>query len=126
MRTPSSTSPAFTLVEIMIVVALIGLLAAIAIPNFLKVRARAQTNSCINNLRLIDAVKQQWALEWRQPASARPSFDQLAPYLLRANATAFACPANAGNTNFSANYVINAVTSAPTCVILPADHALPR
>jgi prepilin-type N-terminal cleavage/methylation domain-containing protein len=53
----------FTLVEIMIVVAIIGLLAAIAIPNFVKARNTAQTNACINNLRQIDSAMQQWALE---------------------------------------------------------------
>lgn len=53
----------FTLVEIMIVVAIIGLLAAIAIPNFVKARNTAQTNACINNLRQIDSAVQQWALE---------------------------------------------------------------
>ena len=52
----------FTLVEIMIVVAIIGLLAAIAIPSFVKARNQAQTNACINNLRQIDAAKEQWAL----------------------------------------------------------------
>ena len=44
----------FTLVEIMIVVAIIGLLAAIAIPNFVKARATSQANACINNLRQLD------------------------------------------------------------------------
>ena len=46
----------FTLVEIMIVVAIIGLLAAIAIPNFVKARSSSQANACINNLRQIDAA----------------------------------------------------------------------
>ncbi len=53
----------FTLVEIMIVVAIIGLLAAIAIPNFVKARATSQANACINNLRQIDAAANQCALE---------------------------------------------------------------
>jgi hypothetical protein len=56
----------------MIVVAIIGLLAAIAIPNFVKARTTSQQNACINNLRLIDASKQQWALEQKkQPPTRR-------------------------------------------------------
>ncbi len=52
----------FTLVEIMIVVAIIGLLAAIAIPAFMKNREEAQSNACVNNLRMIDAAKEQAAM----------------------------------------------------------------
>ncbi len=52
----------FTLVEIMIVVAIIGLLAAIAIPSFVKARTTSQQNACVNNLRQIDSGKEQWAL----------------------------------------------------------------
>ena len=53
----------FTLVEIMIVVAIIGLLAAIAVPSFVRARQTSQTNACINNLRQLDGAKDQWAIE---------------------------------------------------------------
>jgi prepilin-type N-terminal cleavage/methylation domain-containing protein len=53
----------FTLVEIMIVVAIIGLLAAIGIPSFQKARAGSRKNTCINNLRQIESAKEQWAME---------------------------------------------------------------
>ena len=53
----------FTLVEIMIVVTIIGILAAIGIPSFVKARSRSQATACINNLRQIEAAVQQFAIE---------------------------------------------------------------
>ena len=63
MQIKTNKTAGFTLVEIMIVVAIIGLLAAIAIPNFVKARENAQLNSILNNLRIIEGAKDQWALE---------------------------------------------------------------
>ena len=63
MKLNTSRKAGFTLVEIMIVVAIIGLLAAIAIPNFVRARESAQANACINNLRQVDGAVDQFALE---------------------------------------------------------------
>ena len=63
MQIKANKASGFTLVEIMIVVAIIGLLAAIAIPNFVKARENAQLNSIFNNLRILEGAKDQWALE---------------------------------------------------------------
>ena len=73
----------FTLVEIMIVVAIIGLLAAIAIPNFVRARQTAQTNACINNLRQIDGSVNQYALENQKSTGFVTTTVLLSPYLGR-------------------------------------------
>ena len=66
MQIKTNKTAGFTLVEIMIVMAIIGLLAAIAIPNFVKARESAQLNSILNNLRIIEGAKDQWALEQKK------------------------------------------------------------
>lgn len=64
MRTQSSLSvKGFTLVEVMVVVAIIALLIAIAVPNFIKIRSNAQTKTCVANLGQIESAKQIWGLE---------------------------------------------------------------
>src|SRR5438105_10593361 len=85
----------FTLVEIMIVVAIIGLLAAIAIPNFVRARTTAQMNACINNLRQIDGAKQQWALEQKVGPAATVAQSDIQPYMGRGSAgTLPSCPSD--------------------------------
>ena len=70
----------FTLVEIMIVIAIIGLLAAIAIPNFVRARETAQLNSIVSNLRITEGAKDQWALENKKGTGSVPVASDLAPY----------------------------------------------
>jgi prepilin-type N-terminal cleavage/methylation domain-containing protein len=100
----------FTLVEIMIVVAIIGLLAAIAIPNFIRARTTAQRNACINNLRQIDGAEQQWALEMKT-AAVVPAYTDISGYLKNS----VICPA--GGTKFSDSYALANVSGPekPTC-----------
>ncbi|HVM46932.1 MAG TPA: type II secretion system protein [Candidatus Acidoferrum sp.] len=118
MKINTSRKSGFTLVEIMIVVAIIGLLAAIAIPNFVRARTQSQKNACINNLRQIDGAVQQWALENKAAPTASPGFTDISSYLKNS----VVCPE--GGTTFANSYQINGVTNKPTCKI-DTTHALP-
>jgi prepilin-type N-terminal cleavage/methylation domain-containing protein len=86
----------FTLVEIMIVVAIVALLAAIAIPNLLKASAKSQATTCINNLRQIDTAIQQFSVEAKKKVGDVVNYpDDLTPYIrLRPNGTLPGCPAS--------------------------------
>jgi type II secretory pathway pseudopilin PulG len=107
----------------MIVVAIIGLLAAIAIPNFIKARATSQQNACINNLRQIDGAINTWALETGQSTGATPSAVLISAYIkLNAASSVPGCPARGTYT-----YANVGVTPQISCSLSTLDtpHALP-
>jgi hypothetical protein len=98
-------------------VAVVGVLAAVAIPNFVRARTVSQENSCINNLRMIDGAKGQWALEHHKRNSDTPTAEDLTPYMGRGSAGRFpVCPQ--GGT-----YIIGSVGEKPRCSI--PGHVLP-
>ena len=114
MKVSTNRKSGFTLVEIMIVVAIIGLLAAIAIPNFVKARTASQKSACIANLKQIDGAKQTWALENKKVSSDTPAKTDLYGTDKYIRDEPF-CPA-------SGTYTINQVDAKPTCSV--TDHTI--
>lgn len=100
----------FTLIEIMIVVLIIGILLAVAVPSFLKARETSRAKSCVSNLKQIESAKEQWAMDFRMTGTDTPTDVDLwggtDPYI-KAEPL---CPS--GGT-----YTIGTVASDPTCSI---------
>lgn len=109
-----NSSQSYASAALLPAIALPAALAAIAIPNFEKARATAQQNACINNLRQIQAAKNEWALEKSKSQTDVPTWDDLRPYIQ--GKVPLVCPA--GGT-----YSLNAVGDPPTCSI--PGHVLP-
>jgi prepilin-type N-terminal cleavage/methylation domain-containing protein len=114
MKLPISRRSGFTLVEIMIVIAIIGLLSAIAIPNFIKNRNFAQKNACIKNLSTIEASKQLWGVELGKTDGDTPQDSEFIGPDLYLKALP-QCPA-------SGTYTIGSIGAPATCTV--AGHTL--
>jgi len=120
MKTKLNSAPGFTLVEILIVVAIIGLLASIAVPNYVKARDNSQQNACINNLRQIDGAAQSWALETKKTSGDQYTLSMIQPYIKLDNQNRIPpCPAGGTYNDNADQYISN----APICSI--QGHALP-
>ena len=120
---PTCRRHAFTLVEIMVVVAVISLLTAIAVPNFVKARATAQADACINNLRKIDDAASQFAIERGKSTGDPVSLNRdLTPYIkMNAAGKLPSCPAHG-------TYGIENIGDRPDCSLrtsVSPAHLLP-
>ncbi len=115
MKLTRKNSKGFTLVEIMIVVAIIGILIAIAVPGFVKARTVSRNRACQENLQKIDGAKEQWALENNQAEAAACDLatDIVANDYLKKAPT---CPE-------SGTYTANAIGTDPSCSI-GGEHVL--
>ena len=121
MKSFKSLRRAFTLVEIMIVVLIIGILLAIAIPNFIKARETSRTKACVSNLRQIDSAKEQWAMDYRQAAGSTGLGTDMSLICGSGTSTYVkstpVCPS-------SGTYTINNIGTDPTCSQSAAGHTL--
>ena len=106
----------FTLVEIMIVVAIIGLLAAIAIPSFMKARTQSQQNACINNLRQIESGKEQWALANKKATGDTVDTTGVLGYVKN--------PSSATNCPAGGTITFNVIGTNASCNSTSSDHVL--
>ena len=89
-----------------VVLSVVGLLAAIAIPSFVKARQTSQLNACVNNMRQLDAAKEQWALQASAVAGAQVGAADLSPYFVAEMSPR--CPAGG-------DYTIHAIAQDPEC-----------
>lgn len=116
----NSKSGAFTLVEIMIVVLIIGILMAIAVPNFIKARETSRRNSCIANLKQMDSAKEQWAMENHAVQGAAVQMSDIAGVYMKGPSTGPTCPGGGV-------YTVNVIGTNPACSLsaAPDSHVLP-
>ena len=113
----------FTLVEIMIVVAIIALLAAIAVPGFLRARKRSQATRILNDLRLIDAAVDQYAIETNRGTGDAVQTSDWKSYLKQGTALA-----NTGADLFGHTYgnqTVDTIPKVPTATFNALSDVAP-
>ena len=109
MKIKKMRAAGFTLVEIMIVVAIIGLLIGVAVPKFSQMRSDAQQTTCFMQLKLIDNSKEMWATKEKRANGQTPTKEQLSTYI--DDDGNLSCPGG------GVEYTIGAVGEKASCAI---------
>jgi prepilin-type N-terminal cleavage/methylation domain-containing protein len=122
MKIRDSRRSGFTLVELVVVMAGIGLLAAIVIPRYARARTNSQINTCIDNLRQIDGALHQYALVENVAPKTTLGYADIAGYL----DCSLVCPAGGSNSTFATSYKISDCQTKPVCLVVPATHLIPN
>lgn len=104
----------FTLIEIMLVVGVIGMLCAIAIPAFVKARTSSQESVCISNLRQVHSAKEQWAMINNKPDGVSVDVNAVDEFIKGSGSPE--CPS-------SGTYVYEDIGTDPSCT--KSGHVLP-
>ena len=105
----------FTLVEIMIVVLIMGIIMAIAVPSFIQARESGRKSSCLLNLKQTSGAKEQWAMDNKKSNGDTVAFTDLVGSTLYLKSTPI-CPA-------SGTYTVNPIGTEPSCSV--SGHVLP-
>jgi prepilin-type N-terminal cleavage/methylation domain-containing protein len=105
MHTKNQRMRGFTLVEIMIVIGIMSILLAVAIPHFVKARGNSYAKTCQSNLKNILGAKERWAMENNQDATSTPAMNELVQTYLKSTPQ---CPA--GGT-----YTVGSMGELPVC-----------
>ena len=121
----------FTLVEIMIVVAIIALLAAIAVPNFLRARKRSQATRILEDLRMIDSAIDQYAIERNKKSGDTASWSDIRDYLKTGSTLEQSGGSDMLNNSFGTTFSVDSIPKVPTATfaklsdVAPADFWSP-
>lgn len=109
MHSPIGKRPrgGFTLLEMMIVVLVLGILMAIALPNWVRAHEQSSRRSCLSNLRQMEQAKERFAIEQRKPQGGAMAWADLVPAYLRQQPD---CPAGG-------EYSLEAIGSPPECTV---------